>query len=173
MDSPSYIKKASEFEFIKKSPEAVALLCQNGFQVFVITNQSLIGRKMADSETLEAIFDKMKKGIVHAGGEIRDIFFCPHTPDDNCSCRKPEPGLILKAVEKYNVDLGASCMVGDSAKDIECGMRAGCCKNLLVTTGNGLKARGILKEKNIKPDHVAPDLYAASLWIIDHFQPSL
>ncbi|NOX32883.1 MAG: D-glycero-beta-D-manno-heptose 1,7-bisphosphate 7-phosphatase [Deltaproteobacteria bacterium] len=166
IDSSSYIKNESEFEFIPKSPEAVALLCQNGFQVIVITNQSLIGRKMASPQQLDAVFEKMKKGIEKAGGRIKDIFFCPHTPEDNCFCRKPKPGLILNARDKYHLDLDQSCMVGDSAKDIECAQNAGCSKVLLVKTGNGSKAQKELSLKGITPDHIACDLYEAALWII-------
>ena len=96
-DSPDYIKSPEEFHFIPQSPEAVALLNRHGFQVILITNQSLIGRGMAPVSTLEAIFDKMKAGVAAAGGEILDIFYCPHTPDGGCDCRKPKPGLIEQA----------------------------------------------------------------------------
>ena len=166
IDSSEYVKNESEFEFIPKSPEAIALLCKNGFQVIVITNQSMIGRKMVTQKTLEAIFKKMKHGVQKAGGEIKDIFFCPHTPQDNCLCRKPKPGLILEAQKKYQIDLDQSCMVGDSAKDIECARNAGCSKTLLVKTGNGLKAQHQLSQKGITPDYVGSDLYEAALWII-------
>ena len=77
VDSSKYIKNESEFKFIPKSPEAIALLSQNGFDIIVITNQSLIGRKMASQKTLDAIFKKMKDGINKTGGEIKDIFFLP------------------------------------------------------------------------------------------------
>ncbi len=167
VDSSEYIKTAAEFEFIHRSPEAVALLCENGFHVIVITNQSLIGRKMADQKTLDAIFEKMKQGIKKAGGNIKDIFFCPHTPKDQCFCRKPKPGLIYQAKKKYKIDIEQSCMVGDSAKDIECARKAGCSKNLLVQTGNGQKAQKELLQKGIMPDHICSDLYEASLWIIN------
>jgi histidinol-phosphate phosphatase family protein len=166
IDSPAYIKNESEFEFIPKSPEAIALLCKNNFQVIVITNQSLIGRKMISPKTLEAIFKKMRTGIIKAGGEIKDIFFCPHTPEDNCSCRKPNPGLILAAQKKYQIDLDQSFMVGDSAKDIECARNAGCSKALLVKTGNGIKAHQQLLKKGIIPDFIGANLYEIARWII-------
>jgi len=167
VDSPKYIKNDSEFEFIPKSPEAIALLTQNGFEVIVITNQSLIGRNMISRKTLEGIFNKMMEGIKNAGGDILDIFYCPHTPQDNCSCRKPNPGLILAAQKKYGIDLDNSFMVGDSAKDIECARNAGCSKALLVKTGNGLNARQQLFKKDIIPDFIGTDLYEAVLWIIN------
>ncbi|MBU0463944.1 MAG: D-glycero-beta-D-manno-heptose 1,7-bisphosphate 7-phosphatase [Proteobacteria bacterium] len=167
VDSSEYIKNESEFEFIPKSPEAIALLTQNGFNVIVITNQSLVGRKMVSQKTLDAIFKKMKDGVKKAGGDIKDIFYCPHTPQDNCSCRKPNPGLILKAQKKYQIDLNQSFMVGDSAKDIECAHNAGCSKTLLVKTGNGLKAQQQLFQKGIIPDFIGTDLYETALWIIN------
>ena len=166
IDSPQYIKNASEFEFIPKSPEAIALLTQYGYRVIVITNQSIIGRNMVSLDVLDAIFTKMKKGVQKAGGRIKDVFFCPHTPEDNCACRKPEPGLIFKACKKYSIDLENSCMVGDSAKDIECALNAGCKKNILVQTGNGVEAQQQLLEKQIIPDYTASDLYDAAKWLV-------
>ncbi len=168
VDSADYIKKPSEFEFIPKSQEAIALLCQNNFQIILITNQSLIGRKMASRETLDAIFDKLRKGVEDAGGKINDIFFCPHTPEDMCECRKPKPKMILDAAKKYDIDLSHSLMVGDSSKDIECGLNAGCGKTILVKTGNGKKACEILFQQGIEPDAIAVDLHDAALWIINH-----
>lgn len=167
VDSSDYIKTESEFEFIPKSPEAIALLTQNGFNVIVITNQSLIGRKMISQKTLDTIFKKMTDGIKKTGGDITDIFFCPHSPQDNCSCRKPKPGLILKAQKKYGIDLDKSFMVGDSAKDIECARNAGCAKAVLVKTGNGVKAAQQLFQKGFIPDFIGTDLYDAALWIIN------
>ncbi len=170
-DSSEYIKHPTEFEFIPKSAEAIALLNQHGFQVVVITNQSLIGRNMATRKTLDAIFSKMKEGIKKAGGDIKDIFYCPHHPEDNCTCRKPKPGLIRDAQRKYRIDLNHSCMVGDSAKDIECARNAGCAKTILVKTGNGLTAMDQLAKKKVSPDYFASDLYEAARWIIRNAEP--
>jgi len=165
-DSSAYVKTASEFVFIEKSPEAVALLTRNGLDVIVITNQSVIGRGMTTPSELDRIFAKMNHGISAAGGRIRDIFYCPHTPDDGCTCRKPLPGLILKARDTFDIDLEQSCMVGDSAKDIECAKNAGCGKSILVQTGNGEQALKALEKKSIHPDGIACDLYEAACRII-------
>ena len=80
IDSSKYVKNESEFEFIPKSPEAIALLCKNGFHVIVITNQSMIGRNMVTQRILDAIFKKMKDGVKKAGGDIKDIFFLSRYP---------------------------------------------------------------------------------------------
>ncbi len=165
-DSPDYIKEASQFEFIPRSPEAIALLNQYGFSIIVVTNQSMIGRNMADQTALDEIFEKMTTGVTKAGGEIKDIFFCPHTPEAGCWCRKPKPGMLLNAQKKYTLDLDRSCMVGDSVKDMECARAAGCGKAVLVKTGNGGVAARTLLEKGRPPDCIAFDLYDAALWII-------
>lgn len=164
-DSPDYIKKPSEFHFLPHSAEAVALLCKNGFDVIVVTNQSVIGRGMVKPSDLESIFTKMNQGIENAGGKIKDIFFCPHRPDQGCTCRKPGIGLILQAVEKYGIDTAHSCMIGDSVKDIECAKNAGCGFSVLVKTGNGEKAAKILKDRGFEPDFTCADLMAAAEWV--------
>jgi len=171
-DSPDYIKSWSEFKFLPGSLEALKQLVLNGFSVIIITNQSVIHRKMVSRKTLENIHEKMKAAIQSNGGEIKDIFFCPHVPEDQCDCRKPNPGLILKAKRKYRIDLETSFMVGDSAKDIECARNAGCGSAILVKTGNGVVAEKMLEEKMIQPDYVAQDLLAAVNWIIARKNPS-
>ena len=168
-DSDAYIKHPDEFHFIPKSPDAIALLNAAGFQVILITNQSAVGRGMISGRTLDAVFKKMTHGVEQAGGRIKDIFFCPHTPDQGCDCRKPKPGMILKAVACHGIDLKKAFMVGDSAKDIECGKNAGCAKTILVKTGNGEKALAALTKKGIAPDFIAKDLYEAACWITAKF----
>ncbi len=166
IDSAEYIKNESEFFFIDKSPEAIAKLTRAGFDIIVITNQSVLARKFTTSKELEKIFNKMTTGVEALGGKIKDIFFCPHMPNSGCSCRKPKPGLIFQAKEKYDMDLSESYMVGDSVKDIECAKNAGCGFSILVKTGNGQEAEKILAEKKINPDFIAQNLFDAVNWII-------
>ena len=165
-DSPDYIKNWKEFHFLPGSLEALKKLRTKDFTAIVITNQSMIGRKMSVLENLKEIHRNMNDAVKLHGGMIRDIFFCPHRPDENCDCRKPKPGLILQAQKKYDIDLTTACMVGDSAKDIECALNAGLRNAVLVRTGNGKQAEFTLKEKNILPDYVADDLTDAVDWIL-------
>lgn len=164
-NSVDYIKSWEEFEFFPKSIEAIRLLNLKGFTTIIITNQSVINRNMVSREGLEYIHALMKKEIKSGGGDIKDIFYCPHIPEDGCDCRKPEPGLILQAQKKYQIDLLDSVMVGDSAKDIECARRAGCRLGVLVKSDNFSNAEKILSEKKISPDYTASDLYDAANWI--------
>ena len=170
-DSPEYIKTWEEFEFLPGSLEALAMLDRNGFRVIVITNQSIIGRGMADLETLSRTHRQMVKAVAANGGRIYDIFFCPHRPEDGCDCRKPAPGLIFKARDIHDIDLSRTIMVGDSAKDIECARNAGCGTNILVKTGNGLSAFRTLSERGVRPDHQAFDLKDAAHWILSRRCP--
>jgi D-glycero-D-manno-heptose 1,7-bisphosphate phosphatase len=167
-DSPDYIKNWKEFIFIPGSITAICDLSRAGFDIIIITNQSGIGRKLIHPSDLNEIHDNLKKEIKAKGGHITDIFFCPHSPQDNCKCRKPLPEMLLRAQKKYTIDLSTSIMVGDSAKDIECGQNAGTGKTILVETGNYKTAQKILAERDIKPYCVMPDLLSAAKWIIAH-----
>jgi len=161
-DSPEYIKNWNEFEFIPGSIEAIRRLTAAGFAVILITNQSGIGRGIIAPEDLADMHTKMQEKIRAHGGEICDIFFCPHCPDENCDCRKPKPGLIWHAQKKYSIDLSSAWMIGDSAKDIECAISAGCGHHILVQTGNGIAAEKILAEKGITPLYVEKNLLTAA-----------
>ncbi|MDM8552216.1 D-glycero-beta-D-manno-heptose 1,7-bisphosphate 7-phosphatase [Desulfobacterales bacterium HSG2] len=169
-DSPDYIKNWSEFEFLPGSTTAIRHLTSHGFTTIVITNQSMINRKISSEEDLRHIHAMMRKAVISEGGEIRDIFFCPHAPEEGCDCRKPKPGLIYQAQQAYQIDLKNACMIGDSAKDIECGRNAGCGRVVLVRTGNGITAEKRLVEKNIFPDHIAENFYGAVKWVLRQAQ---
>ncbi|MCJ7774579.1 MAG: D-glycero-beta-D-manno-heptose 1,7-bisphosphate 7-phosphatase [Desulfobacterales bacterium] len=161
-DSTAYIKSWSEFEFLPRSLEAMRRLRENGFDVILITNQSAINRNYFSKNDLEDIHARMKKVVTQHGGKIKGIFYCPHIPEDQCDCRKPKPGLILQAQQKYQIDVKKTIMVGDSAKDIECARNAGCGGNILVRTGNGKTAEKILAKKGIFPGFIVKDLYEAA-----------
>lgn len=165
-DSPDYIKNWEEFAFLPGSLEAIRLLTENGRVLIVITNQSVIGRKWVSPETLEDMHRRMTAEAASRGGLITDVFYCPHLPDEDCDCRKPKPGLIRQACRKYDIDLSSAVMVGDSAKDILCGMAAGCGRTVLVRTGNGSAALETLRREDVLPTAVAADLLDAARWII-------
>lgn len=137
-DSHEYIKSPKEFLPLPGSLKAIASLNQAGYQVVVATNQSGIARGLFDLPMLEKIHDKLRTELQAVNGVLDDIFFCPHHPDDNCFCRKPQPGLFWQIREKYNVNLSDVFFVGDSFSDIQAATNAGC-KPLLVLTGNGQK----------------------------------
>jgi len=165
-DSPHYIKNCKEFEFLPGSIEAIRRLHLAARPVIVITNQSAINRELTSQKEVKHIHAMMQETIRKRGGQILDIFFCPHHPEEACACRKPKPGLIHFAREKYQIALADAVMIGDSAKDVECGRNAGCGRSILVRTGNGVQAESVLAKKGIFPDKVAGNLLDAVNWLL-------
>ena len=120
-----YCDDPAKFELYEHVPPAIKRLNDAGYKVIVVTNQSGIGRGYFTEETLSRIHDKMVRTVEAAGGRIDDVFHCPHTPDDHCSCRKPEVGMGLAAISKHSINPRISFMVGDHEKDMEFGRRLG------------------------------------------------
>ena len=165
-DSPDYIKDRSEFEFIPGAIAAIGELTASGYTCMVITNQSALARGLISAAELDAMHAMMCDVIATGGGKITDIFFCPHIPEAGCDCRKPAPGLLFQAQQKYNIDLTDAAMVGDSAKDMECGRLAGCGRTVLVKSGKDADVEKQLHKRQVTADYVAEDLLAAARWII-------
>jgi len=165
-DSPDYIKRLEEFEFLPGSLEALRRLAEGGVACIVITNQSAPARGLMTLETLDAIHRRLCAAVAAAGGRILDIFICPHLPADSCSCRKPKPGLLHAAQRKYGIDFSSAAMIGDSVKDIECALNAGVRSKVLVQTGNGERAAQELSARGLFPDFIAQDLNRAVDWIV-------
>jgi len=146
-DSDQFIKSPEEWKPIPGSLEAIARLNQAGYRVAVATNQSGIGRGLFDMPTLNAIHDKMHKSLAQVGGRVDAIFFCPHTNDANCECRKPKSGMIEEIATRFGMSLKGVPAVGDSLRDLEAAGRLGA-QPYLVLTGKGTKtqAKGGLPE---------------------------
>ncbi len=121
-----YCHDPDQFNLYEGVPEAIRRLNEAGFKVIMITNQSGIGRGYFTLDELNAVNSKMCREIEAKGGHLDDIFYCPHTPEDHCSCRKPEIGMGVQAVMKHGINPHRSFMVGDHDKDIEFGKRLGC-----------------------------------------------
>jgi len=128
-----HVKEPAEWESIPGALEAVAKLNHSGWHVVVATNQSGIGRGMIDMAAVNAVHLQMMKLLVAKGGRIDAVFFCPHTPEDNCECRKPLPGMMRDIAERYGVDLEDVPMVGDTLRDLQAARAAGCPPHLVRT----------------------------------------
>lgn len=139
-DSVAYIKSPGEWRPIAGSLNAISRLNQAGFHVIVATNQSGIGRGFFDTETLNAIHDKMHKALAQAGARVDAIFFCPHSADDHCKCRKPKTGMYQDIARRLNTKLAGVPMVGDSIRDLQAAAAVGGLP-MLVLTGNGKKTQ--------------------------------
>ena len=153
-DSEAFIKSPDEWRPVPGSLEAIARLNQAGFRVVVATNQSGVGRGLLDFATLTAIHDKMYRALAHAGGRIDAIFFCPHTADSRCECRKPKPGMLREIGVRFNVDMSGVPCVGDGLRDLQAADAVGA-QPMLVLTGKGettLREGGFPANTVIFPD---------------------
>jgi D-glycero-D-manno-heptose 1,7-bisphosphate phosphatase len=137
-DSDDYIKSPDEYIPLPGSLEAIARLNQAGFLVAVATNQSGLGRGMYDRDTLDAIHAKLGECLAQVGGHIDAIFYCPHTPEDHCDCRKPAPGLLQQISEHFALPLTGVPFVGDALRDLQAARAVGA-SPILVRTGKGMR----------------------------------
>lgn len=135
-DSAQFIKNPDEWIPIPGSLEAIALLNQAGFRIALATNQSGISRGLFDMATLNAIHEKMQRAIAQCGGRIDALFYCPHTAEEHCACRKPKPGMLEEIGRRFAVDLTNTPSVGDSLRDLQASAAVGA-QPILVLTGKG------------------------------------
>lgn len=135
-DSDDYIKSVAEWLPLPGAVEAIAALSKAGWTIAVATNQSGLARGYFDLATLEAMHAELQRLVGELGGRVDAIHYCPHGPDDDCSCRKPLPGMIEAIGHQFNADLRGVWLVGDSLRDLEAGLAVGC-QPVLVKTGKG------------------------------------
>ena len=155
-----YCSRVEDFVILPGVPEAIRLLGEHGFKVVVITNQSGIGRGYFSEEALHLIHRHMLEELAKHGARVDAIYHCPHHPDDGCDCRKPRPGMLLRAAEELGIDLGGSYMVGDAESDVGAGKAAGCRTARIATPTNPQDAD--------PADHTAADLLSIARWIIEN-----
>lgn len=157
-------------------PQALRSLKEAGFQLIVVSNQTVVARGLVTEQEVCAINAEMEHLLEQAGGPRLDgFYFCPHHPNATlpayriaCKCRKPRPGLLLRAAREHNLNLGASFVIGDRITDIIAGARAGC-RTVLAQTGKHQEPPIETVEpldESVQPDHICADLKAAAEWIL-------
>src|SRR4051812_28038049 len=139
-DSAEYIKSPAEWKPIPGSLEAISRLNHAGYHVVVATNQSGIGRGLFEVAALNAIHEKMHKALGQVGGRIDAIFFCPHSQDAGCTCRKPKPGLLEEIAHRFNIELAGVPCIGDSLRDLQAAAEVDA-QPILVLTGKGQQTK--------------------------------
>jgi len=130
-----YVTRWEDMEFLPGAHEAVRLLNQAGFFVVVVSNQRCVAKGLVTTGELESMHERMRQEFAAAGARIDAIYYCPHETDPPCDCRKPQPGLLLYAARRHDLDLAASWMIGDSEKDVDAGTAAGCRTAFLTDNG--------------------------------------
>jgi D-glycero-D-manno-heptose 1,7-bisphosphate phosphatase len=162
MHDANYVGHVDQVVILDSAPEAVRRLQDAGFHVFVVTNQSGVGRGYFSREAVDEIHTLLDREFAKAGARIERYFVCPHHPEDQCACRKPSPKFLRDAAQEFALDLRRCFMVGDRSSDVQCGQNAGA-RSILVLTGAGAET---LATGNVTPDHVAANVGAAVDWIL-------
>ena len=162
-----YVKSPRELVIFEEALLGLRLLRENGFKAIVLTNQSVIGRGIIEEQDLRLIHQTLFEKVEKTGGSIERIYFCPHKPDDNCSCRKPKAGMFFRVSKDFNIDLKNTFYIGDKEIDVMAAKEAGC-KAILIGKRN--------YQGSVKPDFMASNLYEAVRITLQHsvlsIQPS-
>ena len=162
MEDSRFVGRVEDVVLIPAAGPALKRLTSAGYRLFVVTNQSGVGRGFFTLEDVERVHAFLRQHFREHGVEFERFLVCPHHPDEGCDCRKPEPKLILDAASEFGLDLDRCFMVGDRRGDIEAGINAGI-KTVLVLTGVGREQQ---HEPGDRPDHVARDIEEAAEWIL-------
>ena len=133
-----YVHKIDAFEFIDGVFDAMKTAQEKGYLLIVITNQSGIGRGYYSEDDFFKLSEWMVEVLREKGTHIDRIYHCPHAPGEGCDCRKPETGMIERAVKDFAIDLSASWLVGDKESDIKAALKAGIPNHVLVRSGHGV-----------------------------------
>ena len=121
-----YVKTINELEIFPNIEIPIKKLKKNNFYVIVITNQSAINRNLMTREQLNKIHSYIQQYLKTFDTSIDNFYFCPHKPNENCNCRKPKSGMLLEAIQEFNIDPKLSWMIGDNDSDIQAGLNVGC-----------------------------------------------
>jgi D-glycero-D-manno-heptose 1,7-bisphosphate phosphatase len=163
-DRPGYyLTEEKSLKLYKCAPSALSLFQEMGYMLIILTNQSGIARKYMTLEKSKKINLHLHKKLKTMGINIEGIYFCPHAPQDKCSCRKPKIGLTEEALSKHNINLSGSFMIGDKISDIKLGQNLKI-KTILLKTGHG-RTQILKYGKKIKASFVAKDILSAAKWI--------
>jgi D-glycero-D-manno-heptose 1,7-bisphosphate phosphatase len=121
-----YPRNPDDVELVPEAPEALARLRELGLKLVVVSNQSGVGRGLVTADEAASVHRRFVEALRAHGVELDAAYYCPHAPEEGCSCRKPSPELLERAARELDLDLGESFMVGDKESDLEAGRRAGC-----------------------------------------------
>lgn len=135
-----YVTRWDDFHLLPAFPVCLQFVLKSGYQAAIVTNQRAVARGLMAADDVENIHQRLKQLLMTQFGlTLLDIVVCPHD-ENECSCRKPSPGMILSLADKFNLDLAGSWMVGDSETDVEAGRRAGCRTILVASDAGGSRA---------------------------------
>jgi D-glycero-D-manno-heptose 1,7-bisphosphate phosphatase len=171
-----YIERMERFELYPFAIDAIRLFKQAGYLVVILTNQIGVAQGLYGEDFVATVADYLADRAKLGGGQIDGHYYCPHSPDaavpqyrTDCGCRKPKPGMALRAAEELGIDLRRSVVIGDRWRDIAVANAVGC-RGILVKTGYGA-TEALRPPPGLSADVVCEDLIGAAVWLIDHPVP--
>lgn len=166
LDGGDYPTVIDQLTIFPEAADALKLFRKSGYLCVMITNQSVVARGMLTVQELEAMHEQVRGWLREGGADFDAVYYCPHLPDGQveefavtCDCRKPQPGMLLRAAEDLDIDLASSIMIGDSPRDVEAGNRAGC-TTFLIAGERTVELDEL--EPGQRPDFIVPDILAAA-----------
>jgi D-glycero-D-manno-heptose 1,7-bisphosphate phosphatase len=160
-NKPDYVRDWSQVSIFPDAIRALANSTLDNHKIVIVTNQSAVGRGIISLETAEAINHRLVDLIRGRGGKIDGVYLCPHGPDDGCDCRKPMPGLLLRAARELSLDLKRSWMIGDAWSDVQAGQAADVRGTIILKTGRGANQLSTPQPENVGGFLVCEDLAQA------------
>lgn len=133
----NYVRAWSDVEIYPQALRALARIRAVPHKIILVTNQSAVGRGIITLEQARLINEQLLEVIRRENGRVDAVYMCPHAPADQCTCRKPKPGLLLQAAHNHHIDLTQSIMIGDAVTDLQAGQAAGCRQLIMLRTGRG------------------------------------
>jgi D-glycero-D-manno-heptose 1,7-bisphosphate phosphatase len=161
-----YVTRVKDFHFIPRVLEALKLLTDARYHIFVVSNQAGVGKGVYSKAKLDQITAHMIKHVEAAGARIDEVMYCTCKSSDGCHCRKPRIGNVVRALESLDStidDAGHTWFAGDTEADIKAGRNAGC-KTIFVLSGR--EDRQYMKRWDVRPDYIVEDLYEAAKLIL-------
>ena len=162
---PDYVKSWEEVVFLPGVFESLRRLAGTLYKIIVISNQSAINRGIITTATVEDIHRRMTEAVQSHSGRIDNFVYCPHRPDEECDCRKPRAGMLLRSARRFSLDLAQCLLIGDAVSDLQAAWAVGCTP-ILVQTGKGRESLPMLRDSERGPTVVVEDLSAAVDWIL-------
>ena len=157
----NYVRSWSDVSIYPQALTALAELSHAPYKTIIVTNQSAVGRGLISLDDAQIINERLVQEINRAGGRIDRVYMCPHAPDDGCNCRKPKPGLLLRAAHELSLDMSRSLLIGDALSDLFAGYAAQIPQVALVRTGRGATEAQLPAASSLRPLYIYDTLSSA------------
>jgi histidinol-phosphate phosphatase family protein len=164
---PGYLNRPDQLQLLPGVGQAVARLNRAGFRAVVLSNQSGVARGLITKEQLDAVHLRLRELLAEDGARLDGIFICPHHPEEACACRKPAPGLVVRAQQELGLAPDRAIVIGDKASDVELARNIGATAVFVSSGHHPEEEQARMVDRSLVPDFTARDLAGAVEWILE------